>query len=217
MPPHLPIFLSTDPPFDKALFLFQSARFWSLLLRGAVDFGVVSVFGAVPARSLGSAEKDLGAVFVVLVLVLDPIFRGVNFFGSNNLKEKKNLPVTERFTKSQKGVNKHIKLLVDTKKIIKYIGCHFIQSIPGTYTKDTKGKIITTLFNENGDNTIAQINHYKVKSEEEFKRIVKRPRPDAIISDPNKMWRSDFNEEFKKYNFNEIEDLTAMNIYKQLL
>ena len=138
------------------------------------------------------------------------------FFGSNNLKEKENKPVTERFTKCQEGVNKHIKLLVDTKKIVKYVGCHFIHSIPGTFTKDTKGKIITTLFNENGDNSVGQINHYKVKSEEEFRRIVKRPRPDAEINNPNKMWRNNFDEEFPKYNFNDIEDLTAKNLYQDI-
>lgn len=138
------------------------------------------------------------------------------FFGSNNLKEKDNRPVTERFTKCQKGVNKHIKLLVDTKKLKLYRGCHFIFSIPGTYTKDTSGKIIRDLFNENGDNSIGQINHYKVKSEEEFNKIVKRPRPDAVIGDTQKMWRTNFNDEFPKYNFNEIEDLTAMKLFKNL-
>ena len=138
------------------------------------------------------------------------------FFGSNDLKMKENKPVTERFTQCQKGVDRHIKLLVDTHKLVLYKGCHFIYSRPNTYTKDTKGKIIKDLFNPDGDNSIGQINHYKVKSEEEFRKIVKRPRPDAVISDPNKMWRTNFDLEFPKYNFNEIEELTAKNFYSNL-
>ena len=50
------------------------------------------------------------------------------FFGSNNLKEKDNRPVTERFTKCQKGVNKHIKLLVDTRKLKLYRTYNYINT-----------------------------------------------------------------------------------------
>jgi len=126
------------------------------------------------------------------------------FYGSNGHKNKSSEPVRERFTKCMRGVDKHIKLFIDRKKFVRYVGCHKIISIPNTYTIDTKGKIITGLFNIDGDNSVCQINHYKVKSEEEFRRIVKRPRPDMCLGHPER-FRDNFLEEFPKYDFNEID------------
>jgi len=58
-------------------------------------------------------------------------------------------------------------------------------------------------FNNNGDDSIAIINHYFVKTKDEFLLKCERGRADSIIN-------RNLNE-FNSHNFNEIEDLTAMN------
>ena len=138
------------------------------------------------------------------------------FFGSNGHNDYTPEPVTQRFTKCQKDCDKHIKLLVRTQYLKKYHGCHFIFSTEGTFTKDTNGKIIEGLFNEGGANDYCQINHYKVKSVNEFKRSLTRPRPDKTLYDPDR-YRNSFDVEYPLYNKNEIEELTVQKFYANLL
>lgn len=135
------------------------------------------------------------------------------FFGSNNLKINDRRGVLERFTKCQEGTNQHIKLIVNVKYLEYYLGPHKIKGLKKTYTKDTNSKIIEGTFNEKGPNNIIQINHYKVKSEEEFKKVVSRPRPDKSLNAKDR-FRNNFDKEFNAYNLNDIEDLHAYYFYK---
>lgn len=139
---------------------------------------------------------------------------GINwvFFGSNNLDNYENKLVLERFTKCQKGSNQHIKLIVDVKKLIHYIGPHKIKSIENTFTYDTNKKLIEGPFNLDGPIDISQINHYKVKSKDEFRLIIKRPRPDKPIGAIDR-YRDNFQEQFSLYDLNDIEDLHALYFY----
>ena len=137
------------------------------------------------------------------------------FFGSNGHIDYTNQPVTQRFTKCQEGSDKHIKLLVKTQYFKRYHGCHVIFSIDGTFTKDTKGKIVEGTFNEDGDIEYCQINHYKTKSVNEFKKSLTRPRPDKTLYDPDR-YRNSFDIEYPLYNKNDIEELTVQKFYQNL-
>ena len=140
---------------------------------------------------------------------------GINwvFFGSNNQIKYENKSILERFTKCQRGSNQHIKLFVDVKKLKHYNGPHKVDCISNTFTKDTNGKIINNVFNENGPIDICQINHYKVKSSEEFRINNLRPRADKRKNDKDR-FRNNFEIEFNRHDLNDIEDLHAHYFYK---
>ena len=60
-------------------------------------------------------------------------------------------------------------------------------------------------FNPNGDDNIAQLNHYFVKTKKEFIQKIDRGRPDITI----KRNISDF----EPHNLNDIDDFSALNFY----
>jgi hypothetical protein len=130
------------------------------------------------------------------------------FFGSNGRIEKSNEPVTKRFTMCQREGNVHIKTLFKKDHFLSFVNCHFIKLSSG-YVKTTKKVITQGPFNDNIDFDVIQLNHYKCKTLPEFRYIRTRQRADIkhnIIEDVD--------EEFNKYNINEIEELTAYNFYK---
>jgi hypothetical protein len=70
-------------------------------------------------------------------------------------------------------------------------------------TCDTNNKTFIGPFNNLGDDNIAQLNHYFCKTEEEFVEKCEKGRADTENKRTIK--------EFEPHNFNEVEDLTAMN------
>jgi hypothetical protein len=140
---------------------------------------------------------------------------GINwkFFGSSNQTKYTNKPVTFRFTKCQKGMNNHVKTLFDKKKMSGYYtNVHYIKTIPNYYIKSTKGNNIVGPFNSNHDDSVIQLNHYKTKTLEEFKKARTRGRADFAH-----MVKEDINKSFKQFNRNEVTDLTAFNTYKKFI
>jgi hypothetical protein len=130
---------------------------------------------------------------------------GINWvlFGSNGHQKYVNEPVLKRFTKCQEYVNIHIKCIVCCKDVLQYGSTHYPTIMKeGTYVKDVYGNIISGPFNYHGDNTVCQINHYFTKSKEEFEK--KRLRG---LSDSNGFRNA---SDFENHDFNDIEDLTAM-------
>jgi len=141
---------------------------------------------------------------------------GINwrFFGSSGNTDKTNEPVTKRFTMCSKDGNKHIKTLFKKDYFKGYKTCHNIELNYG-YIKNTLGDIIDGPFNENIDFSVIQLNHYKCKTLPEYKYIRGRGRCDY-----NQQWNiknpQNIEEDFKQYDINEVEDLTAYNIYNSL-
>ena len=128
---------------------------------------------------------------------------GINWvlFGNNNINEiNGDYSVIRRFTKRQKGVDQHIKSIVklttSTKMLIHNPTCEWV---------NTDKNRLNGPFNKNGNDNVAQINHYFCKTIEEFSEKVKRGRADS--SSFRKM------DEYEPHNLNEIEDLTAYNFY----
>ncbi len=131
---------------------------------------------------------------------------GINwvFFGSNGHEIYTNEPVLKRFTKRQTGINIHIKCIVCCSDILEYNNPHYPTSmVNGTFIKDIDGNYIYGAFNNIANDKICQLNHYFTKSKEEFERKRLRGRADFSEIRPP--------EHFQQHDFNEVEDLTAMN------
>ena len=132
---------------------------------------------------------------------------GINWvlFGDNGLERiDKNYSVLERFTKRQIDVNQHIKSFLNfqSKQNFK-MGVHN----PNLKLVNQEYKEIYGSFCNDCSTHLAQINHYFCKTKEEFIEKVNRGRADTNI----KRKLSDFDW----HNFNDIEDLTALNFYKK--
>ena len=135
------------------------------------------------------------------------------FFGSSGHITYENTPVTSRFTKCAKKLNHHIKTLFNKKFFRKYNECHSIQTNNREYPiLSTSGKLITSAFNEETQNDIIQLNHYKCKTWDEFREIRKRGRADipGRVETDKQIANS-----FRVHNINEIEDKSAHDFFKK--
>jgi len=130
---------------------------------------------------------------------------GVNWvlFGDNGHQRVNNeYSVLKRFTKRQKSINNHV------KSIIK-LSSNIIMDVHNPFNKpstDTNKRLFMGPFNENGDDDIAQLNHYFGKTKEEFTQKCNRGRADTPLLEHRRTMK-----DFEAHNFNEVEDLTAMN------
>jgi len=146
---------------------------------------------------------------------------GINwrFFGSSGQIKQTKEPVTQRFILCQEKADKHIKTLYKRDNIICYGTCHDVIVSKGVI-KSTNNKIIYGAFNEDYDVSVIQLNHYKTKTWEEFKRISKRGRADKTEID-NMILETRLDKTIEKsfntFNLNETEDTTARDFYKSII
>lgn len=93
-------------------------------------------------------------------------------FGSNGEKESSDRPVMERFTRHSKGdhiLNRHVKSIVNPRRIFNMIGCHEAARINGK-AADSHGNPVTVSFRDRTpQQDVIRINHYAVKSLREFR------------------------------------------------
>lgn len=132
------------------------------------------------------------------------------FFGSSGKTEKTDEPLTQRFTMCQALGDRHIKTLFKVDNFINWPDCHHVMLKHGTI-KSTKGTIIRGPFNPDIDLSVIQLNHYKCKTLPEFRYIRTRQRADVHIQGPE-----DVDANFKLFNSNEVQDLTACEFYKKI-
>ena len=105
----------------------------------------------------------------------------------------------KQFTKRQKGVNTHIKTILNLKKPGKMTLPHN----PDHILLDTNGKEIDGPYNPNGPDDIAVINHYCLKTYADWSIRCKRGRADSKLKSSLGQW------EIEKYYNCEEEDLYA--------
>jgi hypothetical protein len=134
------------------------------------------------------------------------------FFGSSGKMEKTNEPVTIRFTMCEDKGNIQVKTLFRKEYFVRYSTCHDVKLSAG-HIKTTQGVIIQGPFNPVIDFSVIQLNHYKCKTLPEFKYIRSRGRADIVSGDLNE----DVEGNFKVFDINEVEDLTAYNFYKKII
>ncbi len=132
------------------------------------------------------------------------------YFGSSNKEEKSYEPVTLRFTMCAKDGDRHIKTLFKKNSFLSYNTCHDV-NLKNGHIKSTNGTIIIGPWNNNIDLSVIQLNHYKVKTFPEFKET--RMRGYADLKDPV---YENVEENFRKWDLNEIDDLYAHDFYLKI-
>lgn len=98
-------------------------------------------------------------------------------FGTSNQINYRDEPITSRFRYCAAKVDIHYKCISKIKSIFQCIHSHKPLLNKGSIY-DTNRKIITEIFNPEGDDKVAIIHHYYTKSEEEFKSKINRKMVD---------------------------------------
>lgn len=123
-------------------------------------------------------------------------------YGSNGRKEKTPEKVMERFKSHsypEHPLNRHVKSIVNPRKVFTMIGCHEAAKIAG-YAADSHGQPVRRNFRDRTpQQDIIRINHYAVKSYEEF--IEKQAKGRA--SGTKTFIDIDY---FNRYDVNDIDD-----------
>ncbi|MDE5745782.1 MAG: glycosyltransferase family 92 protein [Paramuribaculum sp.] len=123
-------------------------------------------------------------------------------YGSGGAVEKSDCPVMERFkhhSKRNHKLNRHVKSIVNPRRVYSMIGCHEVARINGKAV-DSHGDAITRNFREREpQQDVIKINHYAVRSREEF--IEKQNRGRASGTQ-----RTVPDEYFYKYDLNDEVD-----------
>lgn len=130
-------------------------------------------------------------------------------FGSNGHTKYEAKPVIERFTKRASEVDRHIKSIVNPKKVIGWVSAHkFTMTSPAV---DEHYNYIDNFESrpEPATADIVAINHYVCKSLEECYN--RRSRARADTGEVRQMPHF-----FDGHNRNDVEDLTAFNIWKSI-
>lgn len=121
-------------------------------------------------------------------------------YGSNGRKEKSPEPVMERFTAHSRGdhiLNRHVKSIVNPRRVYNLIGCHEAARIDGK-AADSHGEPIRQSFRDRQpQQDVIKINHYAVKSYQEFKEKQSRGRARTNDKRPD--------EYFTQFDLNDIE------------
>ncbi|WP_289074346.1 glycosyltransferase family 92 protein [uncultured Bacteroides sp.] len=122
-------------------------------------------------------------------------------YGSGGAKEKEQGNVMERFKKHsflEHRLNTHVKSIVDPRRVCTMTGCHEAARISGQ-AADSHGVPLKKGFRDRvPQQDVIRINHYAVKSYEEF--LAKRARGRARINTLR-----DFSY-FEQYDLNDIEE-----------
>lgn len=123
-------------------------------------------------------------------------------YGSGGQKQRREGTMMERFrfhSCSDHPLNRFVKSIVNPRRVFNMIGCHEAARISGS-AADSHGQPITRHFKERvAQHDVIRINHYAVRSYEEF--LEKRLRGRA-----SGRQRSVAESYFQKYDLNDIEE-----------
>lgn len=104
-------------------------------------------------------------------------------YGSGGAKTKEKGGVMERFKQHSlhnDWANRHVKSIVDPRRVFSFIGCHEVARASGS-TADSHGDIVKKHFRDREpQQDVIRINHYAVKSYEEFLQKRARGRARAL-------------------------------------
>lgn len=123
-------------------------------------------------------------------------------YGSGGARKKEAGDVMKRFRRHSQPshiLNRHVKSIVDPRRVFSMIGCHEVARISG-HAADSHGDLIKRNFREREpQQDIIRINHYAVRSYEEFMEKQQRGRASG-------KQRTVRDEYFDRYDLNDIED-----------
>ena len=125
-------------------------------------------------------------------------------YGSGGAEKKSDAPVMERFRRHSvpcHTLNRHVKSILNPRRVYNMIGCHEASRISGR-AADSHGDPISRNFRDREpQQDVIRINHYAVKSWQEFKEKQARGRARGKKS---KRIRGD--EYFGRFDLNDIEE-----------
>ena len=101
-------------------------------------------------------------------------------FGSNNLETADySRGILERFTRRDSDANKHVKIIADPRKLDYFCNPHYAFHLAGYWTSDENGTKVIGAFNEPPTAEKICINHYYMKSREEYAKKSVRGTADS--------------------------------------
>lgn len=121
-------------------------------------------------------------------------------YGSSGQKERKPGGVMERFkchSKPEHPLNKHVKSIFNPRRVYGMIGCHEVARIDGKAADSGGRRVKVSWRDREPQHDLIRINHYAVRSYEEF--IEKKGRGRA--SGPTRQLQDDY---FREYDLNDI-------------
>lgn len=123
-------------------------------------------------------------------------------YGSGGAVQKTPDPVMQRFRRHSLPshvLNRHVKSIVNPRRVYGMIGCHEAARIDGR-TVDSHGQAVTRNFRDREpQHDVIRINHYAVRSRQEFVEKQSRGRASGTK-------RTVEDEYFARYDLNDIED-----------
>lgn len=123
-------------------------------------------------------------------------------YGSSGQKEKSAEPVMQRFKKHSlpsHPLNRHVKSILDPRRVYGMIGCHEAARINGKAVDSDGNRVKKSWRDRDPIHNIIKINHYAVRSYQEF--IEKKGRGRA--SGPTRQLHDDY---FREFDLNDLED-----------
>ena len=123
-------------------------------------------------------------------------------YGSSGEREKRSGGMMERFKRHsfpQHPLNRHVKSILDPRKVYGMIGCHEAARISGKAVDSNGNRVKISWRDRAPQHDRIKINHYAVRSYEEF--IEKKARGRA--SGPTRQLLDDY---FHEFDLNDIED-----------
>ncbi|WP_293298906.1 glycosyltransferase family 92 protein [Pedobacter sp. UBA4863] len=104
-------------------------------------------------------------------------------YGSGGAQQKEDEKVMDRFkyhSLPNHGANRHVKSIVNPRRVFSFIGCHEVARA-SSETADSHGNVIKKHFRDREpQHDVIRINHYAVKSYEEFLQKRARGRARAL-------------------------------------
>ena len=123
-------------------------------------------------------------------------------YGSSGEREKRPGGMMQRFTRHslpQHPLNRHVKSIFNPRRVYGMIGCHEVARIDGKAVDSNGHRVKVSWRDRTPVHDLIKINHYAVRSYEEFMEKKGRGR----ASGPS---RSIDDEYFRQYDLNDLED-----------
>ena len=129
-------------------------------------------------------------------------------YGSGGALKREPGGVMQRFkrhSKPEHRLNRHVKSIVDPHRVATMTGCHEAARISGTAVDSHGNSIVRNFREREPQQDVIRINHYAVRSLEEFYEKQNRGRASGKK-------RTIAQEYFNEYDLNDIEDRSDYNI-----
>ena len=163
--------------------------------------------------------------FIAEYVDFDAVAINWRLFGDNGLTGDENIGYSclKRFTKCEKTLNKHVKLIINLNRVDKtkqtlhsYCVHYTLKSISQNSTINvSKQHFVHGPFNETDLDkciNIAYLNHYRNKTKKEALEKSKT-NTNGIFYYNKKIYIDNFESEFNAHNKNDIEDTTAKDFF----